>query len=168
MPISLKSILFPATTLLPSTSARTPFPGRASNFTASARSSPSSLALRTTASARGCSEGRCAEATRRSISFSLTPTVEIFAMASMVAISVTSGLPTVRVPVLSKATMLSFSEASRASPLLIRMPSSAPLPMPTVMAVGVARPRAQGQATTNTDIRAVREKSRVLWATKYQ
>ncbi|OPY43483.1 MAG: hypothetical protein A4E46_01798 [Methanosaeta sp. PtaU1.Bin016] len=82
--------------------------------------------------------------------------------------SVTSGRPTVSVPVLSKATELSFSEASRASPLLMRIPISAPLPTPTVTAVGVARPRAHGHATTNTDMRAVSEKSSVSRAMKYQ
>ncbi len=37
-----------------------------------------------------------------------------------------------------------------ASPLRIRTPSSAPLPLPTMMAVGVASPRAQGQEITST------------------
>ncbi len=32
----------------------------------------------------------------------------------------------------------------------MRIPFSAPLPVPTMMAVGVARPRAQGQAMTST------------------
>src|SRR5258708_29468802 len=39
---------------------------------------------------------------------------------------------------------------SRLSPPLMRMPCSAPLPVPTMMAVGVARPNAHGQATTRT------------------
>ena len=37
------------------------------------------------------------------------------------------------------------------------MPFSAPLPVPTIMAVGVARPSAHGQAITKTDIKIVKE-----------
>src|SRR6266571_3624493 len=39
---------------------------------------------------------------------------------------------------------------SRLSPPRIRMPCSAPLPVPTIMAVGVASPKAHGHATTST------------------
>lgn len=42
--------------------------------------------------------------------------------------------------------------ASRARPPLISTPWEAPTPVPTMTAVGVARPRAQGQATTSTDM----------------
>ena len=40
------------------------------------------------------------------------------------------------------------------------MPCLAPRPVPTMMAVGVARPRAQGQAMTSTDVntRSTKEK----------
>ncbi len=44
------------------------------------------------------------------------------------------------------------------------MPSSAPRPMPTMTAVGVASPRAQGQAMTRTEISVVRAK-RNVWPT---
>ena len=64
--------------------------------------------------------------------------------------SVTSGLPSVSVPVLSKTMASILYAVSSASPLLIRMPFSAPLPVPTMMAVGVARPSAHGQAMTST------------------
>ena len=47
-----------------------------------------------------------------------------------------------------------------ASPPLIRIPSRAPTPVPTITAVGVARPRAQGQATVMTEIQIVRAKTR--------
>jgi len=79
----------------------------------------------------------------RSNSFSDTP--------GPVRISVTCGSPRVRVPVLSKTTMVSRQAFSRASPPLMRMPRSAPRPVPTITAVGVARPRAQGQAMTRTE-----------------
>ncbi len=54
------------------------------------------------------------------------------------------------VPVLSSTTAVSRRAVSRASPLPIRMPSSAALPVPTITAVGVARPRAHGQAMIRT------------------
>ena len=47
---------------------------------------------------------------------------------------------------------------SKASPLLIKTPFSAPLPVPTIIAVGVAKPSAQGQAITNTEIVIVKAK----------
>jgi len=54
------------------------------------------------------------------------------------------------VPVLSSRTARTTWMRSRLSPPLIEMPCSAPLPIPTIMAVGVASPRAHGQATTST------------------
>ena len=48
------------------------------------------------------------------------------------------------------------------------MPYSAALPTPTVTAVGVARPRAHGHATTKIEIRHVRENNREAPNTKYQ
>ena len=40
------------------------------------------------------------------------------------------------------------------------MPFSAPLPVPTMMAVGVARPRAQGQEITSTEMPMERANSK--------
>ncbi|MCY1519778.1 hypothetical protein D9M68_545400 [compost metagenome] len=60
------------------------------------------------------------------------------------------GWPEVRVPVLSKATALTAWATSSASASLIRMPWRAATPVPAMIAVGVARPRAQGQAITST------------------
>ncbi len=54
------------------------------------------------------------------------------------------------VPVLSSTMALTLWPSSRLSASLIRMLFSAPFPTPTMMAVGVARPRAHGQAITNT------------------
>ena len=62
------------------------------------------------------------------------------------------GLPVVRVPVLSKTTVSSLWTFSKTSPPLINSPRSAPIPVPTKIAVGVANPKAQGQATTITAI----------------
>ena len=39
---------------------------------------------------------------------------------------------------------------SKLSALLIKMPFSAPLPVPTITEVGVAKPKAQGQAIIKT------------------
>ncbi len=56
----------------------------------------------------------------------------------------------VMVPVLSRTIVSSFVAISRASLFLKRIPFSAPFPVPAIIAVGVASPRAQGQAMTNT------------------
>src|SRR5690625_6583935 len=45
---------------------------------------------------------------------------------------------------------------SKCSPPLNKIPVSAPRPVPTIIDVGVASPRAQGQAITKTAIAAVR------------
>jgi len=95
------------------------------------------------ASARGCSERASTEAAIR-ITRSL-------AVPGAVSTSVTRGSPTVRVPVLSKTTMVSLWAFSRLSPPLMRIPFSAPIPVPTMTAVGVARPMAQGQAMIRTE-----------------
>ena len=47
------------------------------------------------------------------------------------------------------------------------MPNSAALPTPTVTAVGVANPNAQGHATTKIEIRQVSENSNEAPNTKY-
>ena len=58
--------------------------------------------------------------------------------------------PLVRVPVLSNTTVETARVRSKISAFLNRIPSSAPRPEPTMMAVGVARPRAHGQAMMST------------------
>ena len=69
--------------------------------------------------------------------------------------SVTTGLPSVIVPVLSKTTALTLRASSRLSASLMSMPCSAPRPRPTIIAVGVASPSAHGHAITNTVTRAM-------------
>ena len=64
----------------------------------------------------------------------------------------TFGSPLVMVPVLSKATICTVPVSWRDSAVLNRMPFFAPIPLPTMMATGVARPRAQGQETTSTEM----------------
>ena len=60
------------------------------------------------------------------------------------------GLPSVRVPVLSTTSVVTFSNRSSASAFFTRTPSCAPRPTPTMMDIGVARPRAHGQAMMRT------------------
>ncbi len=64
--------------------------------------------------------------------------------------SVTNGFPSVIVPVLSRITAFTLWPSSKLSASFIKILFSAPLPIPTIMAVGVAKPKAQGQAITNT------------------
>src|SRR5699024_9235585 len=85
-----------------------------------------------------------------------------------VTISVTTGSPSVMVPVLSNTIVSTFPVLSKASALLIKTPFSAPFPVPTMMAMGVAKPRAQGQAITNTEIAMVKAKVNDSPPIKYQ
>ncbi len=64
--------------------------------------------------------------------------------------STTTGRPSVSVPVLSNATVSIDCAVSSASASLIRMPCAAATPVPAMIAVGVARPSAQGHAITST------------------
>ena len=79
--------------------------------------------------------------------------------ARLGTMSVASGLPFVMVPVLSKTIVSTLCAVSSAAPDLMRTPCSAPRPVPTMMAVGVARPRAQGQAIVSTATKTVRAKA---------
>ena len=122
-------------------------PACASNDDGSVTSMPVARACSTTAAARGCSERSSALAMSRSTSFS--------PISAQVTQSTTSGRPTVSVPVLSNATTSIFCAISSACALLIRMPRLAPRPVPTMIAVGVASPSAQGQAMMRTAMNAV-------------
>ena len=73
--------------------------------------------------------------------------------------SVTRGFPSVTVPVLSSTTVSTLWAVSNASADLIKIPLAAPRPVPTIIAVGVARPRAQGQEITSTEMAMERENS---------
>ena len=64
--------------------------------------------------------------------------------------------PVVTVPVLSSTMVSTRRVLSSTSGPLIRMPSWAPRPVPTISAVGVARPRAHGQAMIRTATAAVK------------
>ena len=66
----------------------------------------------------------------------------------------TVGFPSVRVPVLSTTMAFTFSSVSSASAFLMSTPFFAPWPVPTMMDIGVARPRAHGQAMIRTETAA--------------
>ncbi len=66
------------------------------------------------------------------------------------------GFPSVIVPVLSKRTAFTLPERSKDAASLNRIPYSAAFPVPTVIAIGVANPIAQGQDMTRTEIKIVR------------
>ncbi len=149
MPPDLMSARLPISTSRPSTLLRTPLPVTDPNSSGSGIAMPSAAARRTIASPRGCSEPFSAEAANRSSSLPSVPDATI---------SVTSGSPLVRVPVLSNTMVVTLPAVSSAPPLLMRMPFSAPFPEPTMMAVGVARPSAQGHEMTRTEMNMMREK----------
>ena len=64
--------------------------------------------------------------------------------------SLTTGRPSVMVPVLSKTTVVTLAPISSAVPLRMKMPRRAAAPVPAMIAVGVARPSAHGQAISTT------------------
>ena len=66
--------------------------------------------------------------------------------------------PVVTVPVLSSTTVSTRRVDSRTSGPLMSRPSCAPRPVPTISAVGVARPSAHGQAMISTATAAVNAK----------
>ena len=99
-------------------------------------------AARSTARASGCSLPRCS---------ARPPSEQRVAIAVAArSASASTGRPSVSVPVLSKATTRTSRSASSASTSWIRMPWRAATPVPTMIAVGVARPSAHGQAMTST------------------
>ena len=65
---------------------------------------------------------------------------------------VTLGFPSVNVPVLSIITTWTFPTCSNVGASLIRILCLAPSPVPTATAVGVARPKASGQAMTTAEM----------------
>ncbi len=71
----------------------------------------------------------------------------------------TVGEPSVTVPVLSSTTVVTSPARCSASPPLIRTPSSAPLPVATITAVGTARPMAHGQAMISTATAAAKART---------
>ena len=122
-----------------------PCPATAVNWEGATVSIPRSAAARTTALPIGCSLPRSAEAAscRRNL-WCPCPSLS----RAMMSVSVNS--PCVKVPVLSRTTADNFPARSNDSVFLKRMPRCAPMPVPTITAVGVASPNAHGHAITST------------------
>ena len=119
-------------------------PGSAVKSSTSPAVMPSARARSLIARASGCSLffSRLQASARSSCS--------LFASARM--ISVTFGSPLVMVPVLSSATISILPASSRETAVLNIMPCFAPMPLPTIMATGVASPSAHGQLMTRTEM----------------
>ena len=119
-----------------------PCPVSDSKAAAACTSTPRSRAAATTADARGCSLA-CSTAPA---SASTPDSVN----GGTATTPVTRGRPSVSVPVLSTTRVSTPSRRSSASAFLISTPAPAPRPVPTMMAIGVARPSAQGHAMIST------------------
>ena len=132
----------PSAWSLPSSVASRPLPGTARRLAGWDSAMSCFFACDTMASASGwlapCSRLAATRSSRSAL------------MPSAGSTSVTTGLPCVSVPVLSTASTSTFFASSSASAFFTRMPAAAPRPVPTMIAVGVARPSAQGQAITST------------------
>ena len=127
----------PTATRRPSTVAIAPWPGTFSNPVAVKPVDPAVVGVRgRSPAASGCSDSRSTAAASASSSASSMPAATT---------SVTSGSPLVRVPVLSITTVSIRAEVSSAVAFLNSTPRRAPSPVPTMIAVGVARPSASGQ-----------------------
>ena len=126
----------PMVTIRLSTLALRPFPGSASEWLAGEKAMPRSLAWATMATASGCDETASAAAARRSTS--------VASLSANGTISVTFGLPSVSVPVLSKAMACTLPIASSTPPPLTRRPRRAPAASAEAIAAGVEMTRAQG------------------------
>ncbi len=175
-PMSMSSFFinfrFPSNISMPLYFTSTPCPGMALKNSGSVTLIPLSIALFTIASPRGCSElfsataASCNSCSSLNVLTSRAVGDGLPIGGVMVTMSVTSGSPFVSVPVLSNTIAWSLWAVSKASPLLIKIPFSAPFPTPTMMAVGVARPIAHGHAIINTAMNTVRANMKPI-PTKY-
>ncbi len=148
---SIRRALPAATRFCPSRAVM-PRPGTAVKSSTVRATIPSSLARSIMASASGCSLLLSSAQASLSSCFSLIaePSMRVAGKTS-----VTVGVPLVTVPVLSSTIVSALRRVSSASALLKSTPISAPLPVPTMMATGVASPKAQGQEITTTATAAV-------------
>ena len=109
------------------------------------------------ASASGCVDERSTAAASASSSSAGSAGFATVAKCAM------RGLPSVRVPVLSKASVSSAATRSMDSPPLMSSPMRAARPMATVIAAGTARPIAQGQAMMSTAMAMAKGCARPSW-----
>ena len=132
----------PTTTARPPMTASAPRPGRARHWSGRGGAPPpcSRSQRRTTAFPRGCSDNASADAARS----------RIVSSSSSDRIPTTSGVPWVRVPVLSNRAPVTCARRSKASPSRTKKPCLVAFPIAAMTAVGVASTSAQGQNTTST------------------
>ena len=140
-PISARSAALPTATSLPSTVPRTPFPVTLLNSAERGSAKPRDSAPSRIAAARGCSLSRSRPA-------AYVKSIGSFPSRAIAATSL--GFPSVKVPVLSTTSVSTFSRTSMASAFRKRIPIEAPRPAATMIDIGVASPRAQGQAMMST------------------
>ena len=141
-PLSLSQAARPTSTLAPSMVAPTPRPAVSLKPVASANGTPASSASWTIAFAVGWLEKRSALAARRSSSAG--------AMSPSGLRRLTTSLPVVSVPVLSKTKAVMRAAASRSEMFFTRIPRRAAALSAATIAVGVARMNAHGQAPMST------------------
>jgi len=127
----------PTSTVRPPTRALTPRPARLANRSTSGRVPLPGRAASAIARAMGCSLPDSAAPARASAASRRVP--------GTATTSTTSIAPWVRVPVLSRTVAVARRASSRIRGPLISTPSCAPRPVPTISAVGVARPSAHGR-----------------------
>ena len=155
IPSSRNQLTRPARRSAPSSpSAETPSPGWLRSSRTGCEESSRSRAAAVSARAMGCSEADSSEAVTLSAS-SLDRESGEFALPSGRMTDSNDIAPLVKVPVLSRRIVSILRVRSRTSAEEMRIPICAALPEPTRRAVGVARPSAQGQATTSTATAAV-------------
>ncbi|MNC43303.1 hypothetical protein D3C75_921580 [compost metagenome] len=123
--------------VLPSTFPSTPIPARSRRPSASGNAAPFSAARLTIACANGWCEPASTVAAMASSCCSLRPAAG--------STSVTVGLPSVSVPVLSNAMVCTWPNCSNAAPPLISAPRRVAAARPEVMAAGVEITKAHGQ-----------------------
>ena len=133
----------PTSTAWPSTVPTTPTPGTLRN-SVTGGSSPSSRARSGRDGLRDRMLGRRLDRAREPEHVCTARTVRAASPRA------SSMRPSVTVPVLSSTTVVIRLVRSSTSGPLMRMPSWAPRPVPTMRAVGVASPSAQGQAMIRT------------------
>ena len=121
-----------------------PMPGRALLSEGGMGLIPFCLAASSKAFAKGCSLPNCKPAALARMTSVSAEWVNEIKLRSF-------GLPRVSVPVLSKATIFNRCASSSTCGSLIRIPKRAAIPVPAMIAAGVAKPRAQGHAITMTD-----------------
>src|SRR6266545_1662361 len=155
IPRSRNRIRLPTTISSPPTEHTMPLPGRYSKRSGSMTGSVASAAFFRIALPRGCSDGRSAMAAASITAFWVTP--------STGRTSVTSGAPSVSVPVLSRTTVSTRPRIWRYSPPLMIAPCRAARPIAPRIASGVpaAMPHAPATITTEMVARTSRVTSRV-------